>query len=96
MSEIRERWASRPAFVMAAIGSAVGLGNLWRFPYIAASHGGGAFLIPYFVAVLTTGIPVAAISMMETGTPPSASPSSAVMLGERKTTVIAERPRTPV
>jgi len=58
MSEIRERWASRPAFVMAAIGSAVGLGNLWRFPYIAATHGGGAFLIPYFVAVLTTGIPL--------------------------------------
>jgi len=58
MSEIRERWASRPAFVMAAIGSAVGLGNLWRFPYIAARNGGGAFLIPYFVAVLTTGIPL--------------------------------------
>lgn len=58
MSEIRERWASRPAFVMAAIGSAVGLGNLWRFPYIAAKHGGGAFLVPYFIAVLTTGIPL--------------------------------------
>jgi len=58
MPEIRERWVSRPAFVMAAIGSAVGLGNLWRFPYIAAKNGGGAFLIPYFIAVLTTGIPL--------------------------------------
>ncbi len=58
MSEIRERWASRPAFVMAAIGSAVGLGNLWRFPYIAAQNGGGAFLVPYFIAVLTAGIPL--------------------------------------
>jgi len=43
---------------MAAIGSAVGLGNLWRFPYVAAENGGGAFLVPYFIAVLTTGIPL--------------------------------------
>lgn len=58
MSEHRERWSSRPAFVMAAIGSAVGLGNVWRFPYIAAEGGGGAFLIPYFVALITAGIPM--------------------------------------
>jgi len=58
MPEGRERWSSRTAFVMAAVGSAVGLGNVWRFPYIAFKHGGGAFFIPYFVALLTAGIPI--------------------------------------
>lgn len=54
----RERWSSRKTFVLAAIGSAVGLGNAWRFPGMAYSNGGGAFLIPYFVAMLTAGIPL--------------------------------------
>ena len=55
---IRQLWSSRTAFLLAAIGSAVGLGNLWRFPFIAYKNGGGAFLIPYFIALLTTGIPL--------------------------------------
>ncbi len=54
----RERWDSRTAFVMAAIGSAVGLGNVWRFPVTCYRHGGGAFFIPYFVALLTAGVPL--------------------------------------
>ncbi len=54
----RDQWGNRAAFVLAAIGSAAGLGNAWRFPYIAFKNGGGAFLIPYFVALLTAGIPM--------------------------------------
>ena len=44
-------------FVLAAAGSAVGLGNIWRYPYVLYSNGGGAFFIPYIVAILIMGIP---------------------------------------
>lgn len=54
----REQWGSRVGFILAAIGSAVGLGNIWRFPYTVAKNGGGAFLIPYLVALFTAGIPL--------------------------------------
>jgi len=54
----RTHWTSRTAFVLAAIGSAIGLGNLIRFPYICAKYGGGAFLVAYVVALATAGIPI--------------------------------------
>ena len=54
----RETWSTRGAFVLAAIGSAVGLGNLWGFPYKLYTYGGGAFLIPYFLAMAVMGIPL--------------------------------------
>ncbi len=59
-SKTKERatFGTRRAFMIAAIGSAVGLGNIWRFPYIAFENGGGAFILPYLVALLTAGIPL--------------------------------------
>jgi NSS family neurotransmitter:Na+ symporter len=53
----RGAFSSRRVFILAAIGSAVGLGNIWRFPYVAYENGGGAFVLPYLVALLTAGIP---------------------------------------
>src|SRR6056297_3637654 len=61
--EERDQWGSRIGFILAAIGSAVGLGNIWRFPYMAYENGGGAFLLPYFFAVLTAGIPLLILEM---------------------------------
>ena len=58
MSAQRENWSSRSGFILAAVGSAVGLGNIWRFPYVAYENGGGAFLIPYLIALLTAGLPL--------------------------------------
>jgi NSS family neurotransmitter:Na+ symporter len=53
----RGAFSSRKVFILAAIGSAVGLGNIWRFPYVAYENGGGAFIIPYLVALVTAGLP---------------------------------------
>jgi len=55
---VRPQWRSRTGFILAAIGSAVGLGNIWRFSYLCYDNGGGAFLIPYFIALLVVGIPI--------------------------------------
>jgi len=51
----REHWSSRLGFVLATVGSAVGLGNVWRFPYLVGVSGGGAFLIPYLLGILLCG-----------------------------------------
>jgi NSS family neurotransmitter:Na+ symporter len=53
----RGAFSGRRVFILAAIGSAVGLGNIWRFPYVAYDNGGGAFILPYLVALVTAGIP---------------------------------------
>lgn len=53
---VRSSWSSKTAFILAGAASAVGLGNLWRFPYLAAKFGGGAFLLTYIVLVFTFGI----------------------------------------
>lgn len=57
MAVERERWTSRSAFIFAAIGSAIGLGSLWRFPAMCYSYGKGTFLIPYIIGLIVLGIP---------------------------------------
>lgn len=57
-TSIHGMWSSRLMFVMAATGSAVGLGNIWRFPYITSENGGGAFVLVYLGCILLIGLPV--------------------------------------
>ncbi len=62
MSERREsihgQWSSRWAFILAATGSAVGLGNIWKFPYITGENGGGAFVLVYLLCIAVVGVPI--------------------------------------
>lgn len=69
-----EVWKTQTGFVLAAVGSAIGLGNIWRFGYIAFHNGGGAFLIPYAVALLTAGIPLLILEFALGSTLRSSSP----------------------
>ncbi len=64
MSIAREHWGSRFGFIMAAAGSAIGLGNIWRFPYIAGQHGGGAFLLIYLGIIIAFGVSLAMAEMV--------------------------------
>ena len=57
-SENRGQWGSKFGFIMAAAGSAVGLGNIWRFPYVTGEHGGAAFVVVYLACVLFIGLPL--------------------------------------
>ncbi|GAB5523992.1 MAG: sodium-dependent transporter [Roseivirga sp.] len=57
-SDNRGQWGSKFGFIMAAAGSAVGLGNIWRFPYITGENGGGAFVLVYLLCVILIGVPL--------------------------------------
>ncbi len=57
-TSIHGQWSSRWVFILAATGSAVGLGNIWRFPYVTGENGGGAFVLLYFACVFLVGIPI--------------------------------------
>ena len=54
----REQWGSRRGFILATIGAAVGLGNIWRFSYVAGENGGAVFLFIYLVCILLVGLPL--------------------------------------
>ncbi len=63
-TSIHGQWSSRLVFILAATGSAVGLGNIWRFPYVAGENGGGAFVIVYLLCVALIGVPIMIAEVM--------------------------------
>lgn len=79
MDKKANHFSGQPGFVLAAAGSAVGVGNLWRFPYLAAKDGGGLFLLVYLVLVLTFGFTLLssdiAIAAGRTKAPSARTPS---------------------
>ena len=64
ISSGRELWSSRMVFILAATGSAVGLGNIWKFPYITGENGGGAFVFIYLLCIASIGIPIMMAEVM--------------------------------
>ncbi|MGC9385320.1 MAG: sodium-dependent transporter [Hydrogenovibrio sp.] len=72
-----QAWTSQTVFILAAIGSAVGLGNLWKFPYITGENGGGAFVLVYLLCILLIGLPIL-IAEITIGRAGQASPPQAV------------------
>ena len=63
-TSLHGHWSSRAAFILAATGAAVGLGNIWKFPYLAGENGGGAFVLVYLACVLAVGVPVLIAEML--------------------------------
>ncbi len=61
---VRETWATRLGFILAAVGSAVGLGNIWRFPFLTGEAGGAAFLVVYLLFVAVIGLPVLLVELV--------------------------------
>ena len=58
MNQPRENWSSNMGFILAATGSAIGLGNLWKFPFITWENNGGAFVLLYLMCIAAVGLPI--------------------------------------
>ena len=54
----RREWSNKCEFLISALGFAVGLGNIWRFPYVAYKNGGGSFMVPYLSMLILVGLPI--------------------------------------
>ncbi len=61
--EEREAWGNYWEFFLTSLGLAVGLGNVWRFPYVAYTNGGGTFLVPYCIMLFIVGVPCFFVEM---------------------------------
>ncbi|MEE2735781.1 MAG: sodium-dependent transporter [Pseudomonadota bacterium] len=85
-NSIHGMWSSRLMFILAASGSAVGLGNIWRFPYVAGENGGGAFVMVYLVCIFLIGIPIM-VSEIIIGRSARKSPINAMAAAASKSAV---------
>jgi len=56
--QARPVWSSQTVFIIASIAGVVGLGNIWRFPYVVGQNGGGTFIVAYTICILATGFPI--------------------------------------
>ena len=63
-SSLHGQWSSRFTFILAVTGSAIGLGNIWKFPYIAGENGGGAFVLIYLICIFVIGFPIMVSEIM--------------------------------
>jgi NSS family neurotransmitter:Na+ symporter len=79
----RETWATRSGVILAAAGSAVGLGNIWRFPWMTAENGGSAFLVVHLLIVLAVGVP-GLLGEFVIGRRARRNPVGATLLGLRR------------
>ncbi len=76
---VKDHWSKRWTFILAATGSAVGLGNIWKFPYITGEYGGGAFVLVYLACILAVGVPVMIAEVM-LGRTTRANPVDAMLI----------------
>ncbi len=84
MGQIRKDFSSVWIFILAAIGSAAGLGNLWRFPYLAYEHGGAAFFVAYIICLLCIGLPLLILEVGLGKTSKKGAPEALALIGHAK------------